>query len=166
MHFLLSLPPIYTKRTSVTSSSDVTVICFYTLGRKKPLHTCSRVMPTCLCLCWHPWPVSLTPPCMNCSVSFVSHVWHLWLSPPGILVCPCTRVWNLVKTIAQNNVRLCRKIYGITKDHKAGKIAWNEHIQQLDANKNKLQSWTASIETGWVTHSKRLFNNLIEWRLD
>ena len=101
-------------------------------GQEKPLHMHSRVMPTCLCICQHPWPVSLTPPCTNHSISFVSYFQCLWHSPSGNLLCPHTRVWNLLKAIAQNDVILFIKIYGITKNHKAGKIEWNEHIQQLD----------------------------------
>ena len=47
-------------------------------GWEKSLHMCSQVGQTCMCICWHPQPISDTPPHMNHYVSFVPQFQCLW----------------------------------------------------------------------------------------
>ena len=70
---------------------------------EKSLYMCSRVMLTCLWICWHPQPISLYQPCTNCYVNSVSWFLHLWYAPPGILLCPHTGACSLLKTQCNKN---------------------------------------------------------------
>ena len=53
------LPTLYVSIMTVTSLNYVMIVCFpLSVGKTLCMH--SRVMPTCLCICWHPCQPILT----------------------------------------------------------------------------------------------------------
>ena len=96
--FLIYFPFQIAWEITVMSFYDVMIICS-TLSMGKPLHMCRGNDIIHLHIChhhhWNPQLLSLHPNHIFFSLSQISCLQH---SPPGILVCPHTRAWNLFTT--------------------------------------------------------------------
>ena len=96
--FLIYFPTQIAWEITVMSFYDVKIICS-TLLVEKPLCMCkgNDIIHMCICqhCCWNLQLLLLHP---NHIIFSLSHILYLWHSPPGISVCPCTRVWNLFTT--------------------------------------------------------------------
>ena len=96
--FLINFPPPIAQVFTVTSLYDIMSVCS-TFSVGKPLHMCreNTIIHLHICQhhCWNPQLLPLHPNLIILSLTWISCLWH---SPPGILVHPCTRAFNLFTT--------------------------------------------------------------------
>ena len=94
---LISFPPPVAWVIIVPSLIDIIIICS-TVSMGKPLHlhrgNALIFLHIYQCCCWIPQLLSLHP---NLIIFSWTHIWCMWHSLHGILVCPCTRDLNLFK---------------------------------------------------------------------
>ena len=95
---LISFPPSVAWVIVVPSSNYIKIICStFSMGKPLHMHRGNAVICLHICQCCHQNP-KLLPLHPNLIIFSWTQILCLWHSPPGILVCPCTRDLNLFTT--------------------------------------------------------------------